>query len=82
MNTILNSMFLTLVITLFFLFFQNKSQIGRQYAIPLVVSTILWYIDGNWDEDNMISLSNIVYWILIMLFSYIIILIQHHFKLK
>jgi hypothetical protein len=82
MNTILNSIILTLVITLFFLLFRNKSQIGRQYAIPVVVSTILWYIDGNWDENNMLSLSNIVYWILIMLLSYIIILIQHYFKLK
>lgn len=79
-NTIVNSVILTIITTVVLRLLQNKSQIAHQYAIPLVVSAILWYIIGNWDTENMYSLTNLFYWIIIMVFSWTIVLFVDYFR--
>ena len=79
-NTIANSVMLTIITTVVLRLLQNKSQIAHQYAIPLVVSAILWYIIGNWDTKNMYSLTNLLYWIIIMVFSWTIVLFVDYFR--
>ena len=79
-NTIANSVMLTIITTVVLRLLQNKSQIAHQYAIPLVVSAVLWYIIGNWDTENMYSLTNLFYWIIIMIFSWIIVLFVDYFR--
>jgi len=79
-NTIANSVMLTIITTAVLRLLQNKSQIAHQYAIPLVVSAILWYIIGNWDTKNMYSLTNLFYWIIIMVFSWTIVLFVDYFR--
>ena len=79
-NTIVNSVILTIITTVVLRLLQNKSQIAHQYAIPLVVSAVLWYIIGNWDTKNMYSLTNLLYWIIIMIFSWIIVLFVDYFR--
>ena len=79
-NTIANSVMLTIITTVVLRLLQNKSQIAHQYAIPLVVSAILWYIIGNWDTKNMYSLTNLLYWIIIMIFSWTIVLFVDYFR--
>ena len=71
---------LTIITTVVLRLLQNKSQIAHQYAIPLVVSAVLWYIIGNWDTENMYSLTNLFYWIIIMIFSWIIVLFVDYFR--
>ena len=79
-NTIANSVMLTIITTVVLRLLQNKSQIAHQYAIPLVVSAVLWYIIGNWDTKNMYSLTNLLYWIIIMVFSWTIVLFVDYFR--
>ena len=79
-NTIANSVMLTIITTVVLRLLQNKSQIAHQYAIPLVVSAVLWYIIGNWDAKNMYSLTNLLYWIIIMVFSWTIVLFVDYFR--
>lgn len=79
-NTIANSVMLTIITTVGLRLLQNKSQIAHQYAIPLVVSAILWYIIGNWDTKNMYSFTNLFYWIIIMVFSWTIVLFVDYFR--
>ena len=79
-NTIANSVMLTIITTIVLRLLQNKSQIAHQYAIPLVVSAVLWYIIGNWDTKNMYSLTNLLYWIIIMVFSWTIVLFVDYFR--
>lgn len=79
-NTIANSVMLTIITTVVLRLLQNKSQIAHQYAIPLVVSPVLWYIIGNWDTENMYSLTNLFYWIIIMVFSWTIVLFVDYFR--
>jgi hypothetical protein len=79
-NTVANSIMLTIITTVLLRLLQNKSQIAHQYAIPLVVSAVLWYIIGNWDTKNMLTIDNFVYWIIIMFFSWLIVLFVDHFR--
>ena len=79
-NTIANSVMLTIITTVVLRLLENNSQIAHQYAIPLVVSAVLWYIIGNWDTENMYSLTNLFYWIIIMIFSWIIVLFVDYFR--
>ena len=79
-NTIANSVMLTIITTVVLRLLQNKSQIAHQYAIPLVVSAVLWYIIGNWDTKNMYSLTNLLYSIIIMVFSWTIVLFVDYFR--
>jgi hypothetical protein len=79
-NTVANSIMLTIITTVLLRLLQNKSQIAHQYAIPLVVSAVLWYIIGNWDTKNMFTIDNFVYWIIIMFFSWLIVLFVDHFR--
>ncbi len=79
-NTIANSVMLTIITTIVLRLLQNKSQIAHQYAIPIVVSAVLWYIIGNWDTKNMYSLTNLLYWIIIMVFSWTIVLFVDYFR--
>ncbi len=78
-NTIANSVMLTIITTIVLRLLQNKSQIAHQYAIPIVVSAVLWYIIGNWDTKNMYSLTNLLYWIIIMVFSWTIVFYVDYF---
>ena len=79
-NTITNSILLTIITTLILLLLENKSQIPHNYAIPIVVSGILWYVIGNLNTKKMYSVDNFIYWIVIMLLSYIVILLVDFVK--
>ncbi len=72
-NNVTNSIMLTIISSIILRLMKNKSQVSNEYAIPLVVSAILWYIIGNWDKKNMLSINNFIYWILIMILSYIVV---------
>lgn len=78
-NTITNSVILTIITTVLLRLLENNSQIAHQYAIPLVVSAVLWYIIGNWDTKKMYSLTNLLYWIIIMILSWIFVLFIDYF---
>tara|TARA_B100000035_G_C21032918_1_gene569316 strand:- start:1056 stop:1343 length:288 start_codon:yes stop_codon:yes gene_type:complete len=64
---------LLVFLTLFFLQIPNKSNYPREYYIPLMVALIAKYCIGDLDETFKWSISDIFYWIYILIVPYITI---------
>ena len=60
--------------TLFFLLFKNKSNIPNRFIIPIIVALQAKYIFGDWDKGFVFTNMDIVYWISLLLVSYIVVI--------
>ena len=59
----------TILATLFFLQFPNKSNISFYIILPLAVSLQSKYLFGDLDDGFQWSLSDILYWVSLYVFS-------------
>ncbi len=64
------SVFLTLI----FLIIPNKSNFPTRIIIPLIVSLIIKYSIGDLDHGYRWTISDLVYWTIILLVPYFIVL--------
>ena len=73
MNKIIISLFFSCFYTIIFLFIPNKSNFSTEKVLPLLVSGITKYTIGDWDKNYKWTFLDILYWISIILTSYITI---------
>ncbi len=76
MNKIINTILLTIIVTILFLNIRNKSNISKKIIIPIMTALIIKYVLGDWDSGYRWTNKDIIYWITILLVSYITI--QYH----
>ena len=50
--------------------FKNNSNFSKLYVIPLIVAALAKYIIGDFDEGYQWTVSDVVYWIVIICVSY------------
>lgn len=62
-----------LILTLLFLNIPNKSNFPKKYIIPIIVSLIIKYSLGDLDKGYRYTISDIYYWLIILLVPYIIV---------
>ena len=65
--------FIALILTLLFLNIPNKSNFPKKYIIPIIVSLIIKYSFGDLDKGYKYTISDIYYWIIILLVPYIVV---------
>jgi hypothetical protein len=61
MNKVLSTIALTIVLTLVFLHFENKSNFSPMVMLPIIVSLIVEYILGDWDEGYRYTWKDLAY---------------------
>ena len=64
---------LTIILTLILLMIPNKSNINELILIPIIVSLLIKYVLGDWDNNYMWSYTDILYWVSILAISLITI---------
>lgn len=64
---------LSVLFTTILLCFRNKSNFKIFYIVPIIVALLVKYIQGDWDHGYTWSLSDVFYWITIILTSLFII---------
>ena len=62
-----------LILTLLFLNIPNKSNFPKKYIIPIIVSLIIKYSLGDLDKGYRYTISDIYYWLIILLVPYILV---------
>lgn len=62
--------------TIILLLFENKSHIHTEYLIPALVGLKIIYIFGDFDRDDSYTLSDLIYWSVVLLVSLIIVKIK------
>ena len=67
-------LFFTSILTLFFLNCPNKSNFPKKIMIPIIVALITKYLIGDLDKGYQYTISDIYYWLLILLIPYIIVI--------
>ena len=72
MNKVICTFIFTILITLFFNNIENKSNIPCEYIVPLITAGIIKYIIGDWDVGSKWSYKDILYFISILLISFVI----------
>ena len=55
--------------------FKNNSNISVFIIIPFIVALLTKYIIGDWDDGFIFTLSDIFYWITILITSYLTLLL-------
>ena len=73
MNKIISTIGFTVVITVLFIMVPNKSNIGKEFIIPILVAGIIKYSLGDWDERYVWTKIDILYWLSIIGISLITI---------
>lgn len=66
MKKIVKTVGFTIVMTVLFLMIPNKSNIGNEMIIPIVVAGITKYSLGDWDENYVWTKIDILYWLTII----------------
>ena len=56
----------------------NKSNISKKYIIPFITSILLKYIYGDLDYNYQWSFTDIYYWGIIFITSYITLIINNN----
>ena len=81
-NKKLQTFFFSATLTILLVLFPNKSNIPKEIMVPILVAGLTKYILGDWDNKFQWSVSDIFYWLSILLISYTTILVvdlfQHH----
>lgn len=65
---------IALILTLLFLNIPNKSNFPKKYIIPIIVSLVIKYLFGDLDKGYTYTISDIYYWLIILLVPYIVII--------
>jgi hypothetical protein len=64
---------IALILTLLFFYIPNKSNFPKKYIIPIIVSLIIKYSFGDLDKGYRYTISDIYYWLIILLVPYIVV---------
>ena len=75
MNNINKTLLSTIFLSILLFLFNNKSNFKTEYIIPIIVALLVKYLLGDWDKGYAWSLSDIQYWLFILVISYITIII-------
>lgn len=62
--------------TIIFLLFENKSHVKTTYLIPILVGLKILYIFGDFEADHKYSLTDLLYWLFVLLVSLSIVKIK------
>jgi len=73
LNKIILISLIALILTLLFLNIPNKSNFPKKYIIPIIVSLIIKYSFGDLDKGYGYTISDIYYWLIILLIPYIVV---------
>jgi len=82
MNKILITILFSIILATLFYIIPNNSNISKYYIIPIIVSLIVKYIFGDWDNGSVYSISDIVYFIVIIYTSVTTIFLLDKYKKK
>jgi len=69
MKSIILTIFASILVTLFFILIPNKSNISDLIIIPILACMILKYCIGDWDYGSIYSLSDVLYFVVIIITS-------------
>lgn len=69
MKSIILTIFASILVTLFFILIPNKSNISDLIIIPIIACIIVKYCIGDWDYGSIYSLSDVFYFIVIIITS-------------
>ena len=64
---------IALILTLLFFYRPNKSNFPKKYIIPIIVSLIIKYSFGDLDKGYRYTISDIYYWLIILIIPYIVV---------
>jgi hypothetical protein len=64
---------IALILTFLFFNIPNKSNFPKKYIIPIIVSLIIKYSFGDLDKGYRYTISDIYYWLIILLVPYIVV---------
>ena len=64
---------IALILTLLFFYIPNKSNFPKKYIIPIIVSLIIKYSFGDLDKGYRYTISDIYYWLIILIIPYIVV---------
>ena len=64
---------IALILTLLFFNIPNKSNFPKKYIIPIIVSLIIKYSFGDLDKGYRYTISDIYYWLIILIIPYIVV---------
>ena len=78
---ILNIIILSIIFTSVLYFIPNQSNFSKIYIIPIITALLVKYIYGDLDTNYQWSLSDIYYWLIILLTSFLNIRILEILKL-
>jgi len=67
---ILTTIIFVILATYVLSFFKNNSNFPKIYVIPIIVAALTKYILGDFDEGYQWSLSDVLYWIVLLCVSY------------
>lgn len=62
-----------IIFTIILLQFENKSNFNSIIIIPIIVSLLVKYLFGDWDDGYVWSISDIYYWGILLFTSIFII---------
>ena len=71
---LLKNTLLIFILSFVFLQIPNKSNIPKEYMIPLIIALTTKYTIGDLDKGYQYTVSDIFYWIYILVIPYIIVL--------
>jgi hypothetical protein len=74
LNKIISILSVTFILTILFFHIPNKSNFPKKYIIPIIVSIIIKYLFGDFDKGYTYTISDIYYWLIILLIPYIIVI--------
>jgi len=63
----------SIIFTLLLFYIPNKSNISKKYIIPIIVSLLLKYLLGDLDSGYQYTISDIYYWLILLLIPYLLI---------
>tara|TARA_B100001057_G_C22227142_1_gene710558 strand:- start:304 stop:552 length:249 start_codon:yes stop_codon:yes gene_type:complete len=73
MNQIVTIILASIIFSWFFYVIPNNSNINKIIIIPIIVALVVKYIFGDWDYGSKYSWYDVIYFIVIILFSIITI---------
>ena len=71
MNIIIISIAYTIVITITYILFKNKSNIPSRYIVPILVTLQIKYVFGDWDKGYSYTSMDALYWSSLLALSYL-----------
>uniref|UniRef100_A0A6C0H2G2 Uncharacterized protein n=1 Tax=viral metagenome TaxID=1070528 RepID=A0A6C0H2G2_9ZZZZ len=79
---IIETILFVISLSLLFSFIENKSNFPSIIVIPIIVGCITKYILGDWDEGYAWTISDIFYWMCIIIFSVLTVFIVQKSKMN